>query len=128
MKNDLFAPQAGAIWLVWFPESEEVFSPGPKFRPAVILDANRKQDGTLEVLVAYGTTKRTKERRLDEFVVRAEQPLRLRADTKFKLGKLAWLPVTEQWFSKAGACVHLGNVPLKSMQDFMLACRAAGLV
>ena len=34
---ELSAP-IGAIVRVWFPESEAVMQPGPKFRPALVLD------------------------------------------------------------------------------------------
>ena len=53
----LLAPP-GAIVRVWFPETETVMQPGPKFRPCLVLEVDDSSKVPL-VLVAYGTSQHT---------------------------------------------------------------------
>lgn len=128
MKHDLFAPDAGAIYRCWFPNSETVFAKGDKFRPVLLMQVRRREDETLEVFVAYGTSQRTDRIGRGEFVVRKSPTLGLEADTKFTLAKACWLPVTEHWFSDETGVACLGTLPVKLHREFYRAAKECGFV
>lgn len=125
--KDLFAPFQGAIVMAWMPEAEHACVPGSKFRPVLLLAEDRRADGTLEVLVAYGTSQQTHRCALGEFTVQRRSAPFLAKDTKFCLGKRMWLPVTEEYFACDGQVSILGSVPLPSLRDLKQAAREARL-
>lgn len=98
--SEISAP-VGAIVRVWFPESESVLVPGPKFRPALVLEVNERSDGRREVLVAYGTSQNTRSFSLGEFTVNGGEH-DLDSDTKFRLQRRVWLPLTSEYFCSCG--------------------------
>lgn len=126
--QDLFAPTAGAILCVWMPESEHVCVPGPKFRPVLLLDRARQEDGTLEVLVAYGTSQQTNCQGRADFVLRSAEAKFLHHDTKFRLEKRMWLPVTQAFFTNNGHVQILGSVPPTALRRLLIAAKEAGIV
>lgn len=126
--QDLFALKAGAIIKAWMPEREAVFARGPKFRPVLVLDKHVRTDGDLEVLVAYGTSKRTNWCDATHFVVPKGLNKLLRHDTKFCLERRMWLPASEAFFTKHGEVQTLGSVPFKCLPKFQQAAQNAGLL
>ncbi len=109
----------GAVLFVWFPEDENLLEPGPKFRPALIINAD---DQTRQLLVAYGTSQHTNQQRAGEITVTPLELPKLSRDTKFSLGKARWLPITPEYF-----CEHetsgfslVGFFPKKRMTELYL--------
>ena len=94
---EISAP-VGAIVRVWFPESEAVMEPGPKFRPALVLDVSNGPNGRREALVAYGTSQNTRSCQLGEFTVKSGDAHALDRDTKFCLKRAVWLPLSREYF------------------------------
>ena len=125
--KDLFAPRAGAIVWAWMPESEHVIVPGPKFRPVLILDAARREDSTLEVLVAYGTTQKTDRFGRGELILRKAEAPFLKDDTKFLLAKRMWLPVTRGFFAMNGVVTTLNDLPASVVPVLYRAAVEVGL-
>ena len=95
--SEISAP-VGAIVRVWFPESEAVMEPGPKFRPALVLDVSNGPNGRREALVAYGTSQNTRSCQLGEFTVKSGDAHALGRDTKFCLKRAVWLPLSREYF------------------------------
>ena len=95
--SEISAP-VGAIVRVWFPESEAVMEPGPKFRPALVLDVSNGPNGRREALVAYGTSQNTRSCQLGEFTVKSGDAHALDRDTKFCLKRAVWLPLSREYF------------------------------
>lgn len=96
----LFAP-LGAVVRVWFPETESVMLPGPKFRPCLVLAVDH--EGSIpRVLVAYGTSQQTQRCALGEFTAPRSMLPDLEKDTKFCLTKAIWLPLTREYFAVRG--------------------------
>ena len=125
--KDLFAPFPGAIVMAWMPESEHACAPGPKFRPVLLLAENRRPDGTLEVLVAYGTSQQTSRNAPGEFTVRCQDAAFLAKDTRFSLNKRMWLSVTREYFQRDGKTKVLGSLPAKSLRGTARAAQEVGL-
>lgn len=129
--KDLFAPQVGAIYWCRFPEDETVFCPG-KVRPVLLLDTSRREDGQMEVLVAYGTSQKLDLQHKGEFLY-AVQAEGLTVEGKFRLGKRRWLPVTNEYFRSnpslpKGTPVKIGVLPKEYMRMFHRAAEEAGLI
>ena len=107
-------PVAGDIVWTKFPQVENLGSPGPKPRPALILFLS---DEDHAVIVAYGTTQRTDKVYPGEFVLDPQEPgfslSGLTARTKFDLGRTVQLPFDSNWFDSAPG-VHI-NSPLPKM-------------
>ena len=95
--SEISAP-VGAIVRVWFPESEAVMEPGPKFRPALVLDVSNGPNGRREALVAYGTSQNTRSCQLGDFTVKSGDAHALDRDTKFCLKRAVWLPLSREYF------------------------------
>ncbi len=108
-----FSAPAGAIVRARFPESESVMQPGPKARPALVLDG-RVHHGQRQLLVAYGTSQHTHRTGFGCFVVKAGQAKSLTKDTLFDLNKIAWLPATSEYFPTTKS----EPLPRSSMKDF----------
>ncbi|WP_222838971.1 hypothetical protein, partial [Enterococcus faecium] len=72
--------------------------PGPKFRPALVLQVAVKEGGRREALVAYGTSQNTRSCQLGEFTVKSGDVRCLQRDTKFCLTRAVWLPLSRQYF------------------------------
>jgi len=125
--NDLFAPFPGAIVMAWMPETEHACAPGPKFRPVLLLAEDRRADGTLEVLVAFGTSQQTSRNGPGQFTVRQRDAAFLAKDTRFCLRKRFWLPLTEEFFCADGQAKVLGSLPQRSVQDLHRAAQEVGL-
>ena len=94
-------PSSGDIVQCRFPEAR-LPKPGPKSRPGLILDVEVFDDGTVDVVVAYGTSQDVGNRYPGEFTVAAtESGAGLNLDTKFDLRRAVKLPYTEEWFEPA---------------------------
>ena len=104
----------GAVWslpapgdIVWcrFPELPRR-SPGPKPRPALVLEVTERQDGAT-VTVVYGTSQQLHRLSAGEFVLRrqshsaAYQAAGLSYDTKFDFKQSIELPWIEEFFAVA---------------------------
>lgn len=94
-------PVPGDIVYCRFPE--KLGKPGPKPRPALVTGLVQFDDGSIGVVVAYGTSQRLGELHSGEFAIAPGdgEPYRtagLSFPTKFDLRKLATLPYTDVWF------------------------------
>lgn len=85
----------GAIVFCWYPEDETSCQPGPKFRPAMILEVD---EAHRRILVAYGTSQRTEQNGLGELTIRQDQMPKLPKSTRFCFRKRLWLPITADYF------------------------------
>lgn len=121
------AAPVGAIVRVWFPESEDVMSSGPKFRPCLVLDV-RKTDKCAEVLVAYGTSQNTQARGIGEFTVAKDLQGSIEKDTKFCLTRRVWLPLTKNLFCINGRQPAPEMVHAAAMVEFHRAAREAKIL
>lgn len=97
-------PRPGDIVWCRFPEDLQR-APGPKPRPALVLDVG-KIEGVTAVAVAYGTSQKTGRLYAGEFLVAPEdgaafQTAGLSYPTKFNLKKRLELPYDEDWFAVA---------------------------
>ncbi len=108
-----FSAPAGAIVRARFPESECVMRPGPKARPALVLD-ERVHHGHRQLLVAYGTSQHTHRIGFGCFVVKAGQARTLAKETLFDLNKITWWPATSEYFPTTGS----EPLPRSLMRDF----------
>jgi len=123
-----------------FPE-EGRLTPAPKPRPVLVLNVN---DATSpqRVEVAFGTSRKTTDKLAGEFELtprdgRVFERAGLVEESKFHLGRRAWLPYNDRWFKPrpsvpAKATPRLGKLDLsldeKVRQRFVAAARAAGLL
>lgn len=94
-------PVPGDIVYCRFPE--EVGRPGPKPRPALVTGLAQFDEGTIGVVVAYGTSQRVDQLHAGEFSIVPEdgEPYRaagLSYPTKFDLRNRVTLPYTDAWF------------------------------
>lgn len=91
-------PAVGDI--VWCHFPEEVDTPGPKSRPALVVAISTSQHA---VQVAYGTSKKTFRLYPGEFVLDPQDKgfleSGLETRTKFDLGNLIKLPFDTTWFA-----------------------------
>jgi mRNA-degrading endonuclease toxin of MazEF toxin-antitoxin module len=95
------SPKPGDIVECLFPQ-DKVPRPGPKPRPALVLDVETFEDGTSDVVVAYGTSQDTMNRYPGELTVDSKTSgAGLSRDTKFNLREAVKLPFTEEWFGIA---------------------------
>lgn len=102
---------SAAYWAPWpvpgdivdclFPE--EVGIPGPKERPALVLQVEEAADGPkgCVVVVAYATSQKTSRVYAGEFVIVANTVTGLTKDTKFDLVHRHALPFNADWFAAA---------------------------
>jgi hypothetical protein len=77
------------------PETEEVCSPGRKFRPVFVV-ATDDRNGRTEVLCVYGTSQHIDRIGRGEFVVSCSD-LPLEKPTKFSFRKMFWLPLDKTY-------------------------------
>jgi hypothetical protein len=94
-------PKAGDIVQCRFPESE-VGVPGPKDRPALVVEVEEdpKGESASIVRVAYGTSQDVEQSYAGELTIRATDPKAgLDRDTKFDLGNTVRLSFDTEWFA-----------------------------
>ena len=97
------APEPGDIVWCRFPERPRD-KPGPKPRPALVLEVTQRTDG-IEVKVAYGTSQKLERLQAGEFAIRkldtaaAYALAGLSFDTKFDLVKTLSLPWDDAFFA-----------------------------
>lgn len=126
-------PAPGDIVYCRFPE--EIGKPGPKPRAALVTGIVEFHDGTKGVIVAYGTSQKTRELRSGEFLISAQDGEAYRASglsypTKFDLRSTTALPYTDEWFRVPpvplfGQTPKLGILHPSLMQRASAAARAA---
>lgn len=121
-------PQAGDIVWCHFPQLPAL-APGPKPRPALVLEVRELTPGTCRVLIAYGTSKKTSHLKAGEFVIgsrdgTAFQAAGLQADTKFSLQDSVELDYNEEWF-KPPPNTPFGESPKLGALHPTLVLRAA---
>lgn len=91
--------------IVWcrFPFHESLGEPGPKPRPAIVLNsAVDAEAGEGEVQLVYGTTQtKFRQRPRDFFVTNVSEMDACGLDkaTRFDLDKVAWIPWAKEWFA-----------------------------
>lgn len=102
MRTLLAPPPVGTVVRCWFPESESVMVPGPKFRPVLVLAVDDESSRVPRVLVAYGTSQHTERNALGEFLAPRSLVPELECDTKFCLKQAFWLPLTREYFAARG--------------------------
>ncbi len=98
-------PLAGDIVWCHFPHLPGL-EPGPKPRPALVLEVREIDPGKLRVRVAYGTSQKLTSLRAGEFVVgiadtAAYRMAGLQSDTKFCLRDAVELDFNNAWFKPA---------------------------
>ena len=94
-------PEAGDIVDCRFPEA--IGTPGPKERPALVLQVEESTEDAsgCAIVVAYATSQRTARIYPGEFVIAASSVSGLTADTKFDLTNRHLLPFDDKWFGSA---------------------------
>ena len=122
----LLAPP-GAIVRVWFPETETVMQPGPKFRPCLVLEVDDSSK-VPRVLVAYGTSQHTERYGRGELVVKTIHTPELERDTKICLSKTVWLPLSRVYFASHGKQPPVAILPRTLYGELARAMREVGLL
>ena len=127
------APEPGDI--VWCRFSERPRDkPGPKPRPALVLEVTQRTDG-IEVKVAYGTSQKLGRLPAGEFAIRkldnaaAYALAGLSFDTKFDLAKTLSLPWDDAFFAvppdpRCGQIPKLGSLHSGMVKIVEAALRA----
>lgn len=126
-------PEPGDIVWCRFPTRARDL-PGPKPRPALVLQVTRREDG-VSVTVAYGTSQRVDSLMAGEVAIRkvsnptAYQLAGLSYDTKFALRTTVELPWNDTFFGvppvpRHGQCPKLGSLHASLMKAFAAAARA----
>ena len=98
-------PNAGDVVQCRFPEGM-AGKPGPKDRPALVLQVEENPGDPLGVIVqvAFGTSQNVDQRYPGELTISAADPKHgLSRDTKFDLGNSVRLPFDAEWFAPAPA-------------------------
>jgi hypothetical protein len=107
-------PEPGDIVWCWFPLIEDVESPGPKKRPALVVAVSELDQA---VIVVYGTSKHTHDINPGEFVMDPDDggfsSSGLDERTKFDLKRRHKLFFDSEWFAAAPG-VHTSS-PLPKM-------------
>jgi hypothetical protein len=127
------APEPGDIVWCRFPERPHD-RPGPKPRPALVLEVTQRSDG-IEVRVAYGTSQKLGRLLAGEFAIRklgnaaAYALAGLSYDTKFNLAETLLLPWDSQFFAippdpRHGQIPKLGSLHSGMMKTVEAALRA----
>lgn len=116
MKRALpFQPAPGDIVFCKFPEALQSICPGPKMRPALVVDVSKDEN---RVYVAYGTSQRTEQLFPGEFRVDEAAAMHMAGlckPTKFALCRKHWLALNEEWFAvphkrRYGQCPKMGEL------------------
>lgn len=90
--------------IVWcrFPHDASLGEPGPKPRPAIVLNvALDEESGEAEVQLIYGTTNlKMMKRRNDFFITNFAEMEACGLDkaTRFDLDQIVWVPWAKEWF------------------------------
>ena len=127
------APEPGDIVWCRFPERPRD-KPGPKPRPAIVLEVTERTDG-IEVKVAYGTSQKLDRMKAGEFAIRrldnatAYESAGLSHDTKFDLARALLLPWARMFFDvppnpRYGQTPKLGSLHPAMMKIVSAALRA----
>ena len=108
------APEAGEIVWCHFPHDLLGRAPGPKPRPALIVQVVDDEDDA-SVLVAYGTSQKTANLRSGEFLIDKNNAAAyllsgLSFPTKFNFRQCVELPYNEAWFTVPPGAPH-GQTP-----------------
>jgi hypothetical protein len=95
-------PMAGDVLWCHFPHLPQL-EPGPKPRPGLVLEVRELSPKKYRVLIAYGTSQKTRQLRSGEFVANKEDGaayhlMGLQAETKFSLQQSVELDYNEAWF------------------------------
>lgn len=107
-------PAPGDIIWCLFPEVPDI-DPGPKPRPAIVMEVERREDGD-SVCVVYGTSQNITRLRAGEVAItQAHHPAAyalagLAYDTKFDFKVMVHLPWSERYFKVPPRRPH-GNTP-----------------
>lgn len=124
------APDVGDIVWCHFPELPDS-APGPKPRPALVVQVTIKDDGAA-VAAVYGTSQRLDRLVAGEFAIRlAQHPAAfvlagLSFDTKFNFKAVVVLPWTDAYFKVPPKARYGQNPKLGTLHpSMMLAARAA---
>lgn len=120
------APQAGDIVWCRFPH-RGVFVPGPKPRPALVIDIGRLRDEPA-VEVIYGTSRKLDRLYPGEFPITPEDgdafiASGLSYPTKFDTARSVFLPYNNQWFSVPAGAPY-GQIPTLGVLHPSLVRRA----
>jgi mRNA-degrading endonuclease toxin of MazEF toxin-antitoxin module len=125
-------PVVGDILWCHFPEWPER-NPGPKPRPALVVQVTLKDDGAV-VAVVHGTSQRLDRLVSGEFALRKTQHpaafalAGLSFDTKFNFKQIVELPWTDTFFKVPPRARHGQNPKLGTLHPSMMrAARAAYL-
>lgn len=123
-------PSPGDLVWCWFPEWPAT-SPGPKPRPALVVEVVTHEEGVL-VRVVYGTSQRVDRLRAGEFaILKAGNPSAfalagLAFDTKFDFKVILELPWAEQFFKVPPRAPHGQTPKLGTLHPTLLrAAKAA---
>ncbi len=111
-------PTAADVVLCRFPENLSKPAPGPKPRPAILLQVfppAPQKPSVYRVKVCYATSNRSKLYPSEIEITAQEHPVEYRSaglssDTKFDLAKVILLDYTDEWFALPFAPMH-GPVP-----------------
>lgn len=130
MQRGWAPPSPGDLVWCWFPELPAA-APGPKPRPALVVDVVTRQDG-VAVSVVYGTSKRVDRLKAGEFaILKAMHPTAfalagLSFDTKFDFKVIVELPWTEAFFKAPPKLPHGQTPKLGTLHPSLLrAAKAA---
>ena len=122
------APEPGDIVWCRFPERPRD-KPGPKPRPAIVLEVTERTDG-IEVKVAYGTSQKLDRLKAGEFAIRRldnYESAGLSHDTKFDLAKALTLPWDRMFFDVPPNPRHGQTPKLGSLHPGMMKIVSAAL-
>lgn len=114
-----YSPKPGDILSCYFPEAENPYEPGPKYRPVIVGKFNSIDN---VVAVVYGTSQtddaRDKPRAYYEFCISPkEKGNALSKNTLFNARRWTWLPYTPQYFWCDGRQKRLGIIPATRFQE-----------
>lgn len=117
----------GAILYCWMPLVESLGSPGPKFRPVLVIGHDPASG---KVCVAPGTTRRLSEQFRGELIVTDKDKVTggqgLHATTKFRLRDGTWLPLGPRFFRGHGQKYRFaGAIPMARQRELLEALREA---
>jgi hypothetical protein len=95
-------PMAGDVLWCHFPHLPQL-DPGPKPRPGLVMQVRELSPQKYRVLIAYGTSQKTRQLRSGEFAVSPQDGaayslMGLQAETKFSLQQSVELDYNETWF------------------------------
>ena len=127
-------PAVGDFVWCWFPQAPDA-TPGPKARPALVVDVETRDDGAI-VQVVYGTSQRVDRLKIGEFsMVRSRNPVAfalsgLAYDSKFDFKVVVDLPWGEAFFKMSprpayGQTPKMGTLHPSLMRAVQAAYEAA---